>query len=291
MCPILPRRPQLGGLITLRRPDQMPYTDPLYKAPELVTIPEDPTVRNDVMHLLWQVVAESYDPKTRCLRLAVKGNNLTGTKLAFQRVTVSALVVKPEGNKTEKGEEEGSVVRLFEDEAAYWEAEQTEQQTKPESKLPATAPVSTPAAGEAPTTSEQPKEPQEPEVLEPGYPTPTFLVEAKDIPFGLRPKVDRPANLDFTLFPQEKFRAGRQPRFYVDAGLGLSLTLEGTTPGPGTYVLQLRESWEATSSYEKLPNDLWADAFYSVKLAEDREPVIEIVSAAKAAKIQGVEPE
>lgn len=335
---ILLFRPKLTGLMTLRRPQQMPFTEPLYKEPELVSVPVNPTIRPDLMHLEWSIVSESYDHKKNWLRLVVNAKNSTGTKLAFQRVEISALIVKPPvGDKGDEGDDEDAVVRLFEEEADYWEEWKAKPPppppvTKPVVKpkptvpvtaptVPVTAPISTPAAGKpltapatpadpsiqtpteanptetpvAPTPTNnpviKPTVPEAPEEPEPEEPTPTWLVKHKNIPDGLRLKVDRPDNLDFTILPNDKFKPGYQSRFYMSTTSTFSLTLEGTTPGPGTYVLQLRESWESPDMYDKYANSLWADAFYSIKITEDQIPEIKFVTAEEAATIQGVEAE
>ncbi|EJT68510.1 hypothetical protein GGTG_13908 [Gaeumannomyces tritici R3-111a-1] len=125
--------------------------------------------------------------------------------------------------------------------------------------------------GAAPATAPGPVGEDEEDPL-----TATWRVVSTKISRGLRMVVEKDENLMFKLFlskkPGERPKPGRVARFTLEPDSSFSLTLEGQTPGPGTYVMQVRETWESPNIYETMPATKWAICFTAWLLPRAKAP-------------------
>ncbi|EJT77521.1 hypothetical protein GGTG_02628 [Gaeumannomyces tritici R3-111a-1] len=315
--------PKDDGLVTIRKPDQMPFTDPLFKQADLVNIPSDETVRPGMIHLQWSFGDQKFDAETNRLAFKMTASNPSEEPIAFRFVEVSILVVKPKPDSL--------VVRMFEEDTDEWK-EWTPPKPKPAPKpdvkpdvkpdnkpdnkpdeksdakkddktaastsdpaIPATSasPGEAGQAGTGPAAEEVPAEKEEEEApveeeQEEEAPAATWRLTTSKVENGIKTTVLRPDSLKFKLAPTKMPQRPRVGRFILQEASGFTLELQGTAPGPGTYVMQMGETWAPANKHDNNPETKGADAFYKVVLEAGKSPVFESVTAADAEKLQGV---
>ncbi|KAK3295312.1 uncharacterized protein B0H64DRAFT_459310 [Chaetomium fimeti] len=312
--------PPKEGLVNVRGPVNFPYGDPLFKVPDPVTIPPNPTVDTETHpHLAWQAVVQSYRPGTGRLRVKLEMANPGRVATAFQMVKVQILRVR----------HEESVKRLFKEPDSEWEEKKKRDDKEGDKEddkegdkegdkggehgesggngggedtatltvnLKEDAKDSTPApgadAGQAGKTTPD-KTTTDPPPVEEFHPT--WSISTKDIDQPLQLSVSREDSLDFTILPNVELRSGRRSRFIMDTESTFTLELEGTAPEAGAYVVQVHELWETTDLKDELDSSQWADSFSSVKLIRSGDGtgsgVAQRVTFAQAEEIQGVKKE